>query len=297
MIFRKKTQKKKQKSKARLEKAPVKLPSRQPPKPYVPPAREVERQKTDEKKPSDPYNAEKEFLNVFRQLTTRHRVFDVWRDFIVMFACTLSNVTDMAHYREREERYLKIIRKYNKQEQALFPELIGHTVETLERNQEQDFLGDIYTKLNLHDEGRKQFFTPYCVCQTMAEITMQDIAEQVEKQGYITINDPCCGAGATLIAGINTAKRRLEKANLNFQNHVLIAAQDIDETVALMCYIQLSLLGVAAYVKVGNSLTEPMCEGDALDNYWFTLMYFSNVWTMRRMFKKIGLLEEAGKKG
>ena len=96
-------------------------------------------------------------------------------------------------------------------------------------------------------------------------------------------SDCCCGGGATLIAGVNTAKRLLGKEGLNFQNHVLVSAQDIDETVALMCYIQLSLLGVAAYIKVGNSLTEPMTDSDTLENYWFTPMYFSDVWAMRRI--------------
>ena len=79
-------------------------------------------------------------------------------------------------------------------------------------------------------------------------------------------------------------EKQLEKANLNYQNHLLVVAQDIDETVALMCYIQLSLLGVAGYVKVGNSLTEPMTDNDDKENYWFTPMYFSNVWVLRRIF-------------
>lgn len=46
----------------------------------------------------------------------------------------------------------------------------------------------------------------------------------------------------------------------------------------------LSLLGVAGYVKVGNSLTEPMTDNDNKENYWYTPMYFSPVWTMRRIF-------------
>lgn len=116
---------------------------------------------------------------------------------------------------------------------------------------------------------------------------MEDVAERVNKDGYITLNDSCCGAGATLIAGINFARKRLEKANLNYQNHILVSAQDIDTVVALMCYIQLSLLGVAAYVKVGNSLTEPMTANDSLDNYWFTLMYYSQIWSMRRLLSII----------
>ena len=145
-------------------------------------------------------------------------------------------------------------------------------------------MGSIFMSLNLGDEHNGQIFTPYHVCELMAEMTMDNVVKKVEKDGYISINDPCCGAGATLIAGIHAARKQLEKANLNYQNHLLIVAQDIDETVALMCYIQLSLLGVAGYVKVGNSLTEPMTDNDNKENYWFTPMYFSNVWVLRRIF-------------
>lgn len=207
---------------------------------------------------------EKAFLEAFGRLTNRHRAWDVWRDFITMFACSLSNPLDKEHRDKREALYLEVIKKYNKQE--------------------QDFLGSIFMSLNLGNEHNGQIFTPYHVCELMAEMTMDDTVKKVEQDGYISINDPCCGAGATLIAGIHAARKQLEKANLNYQNHLLVVAQDIDETVALMCYIQLSLLGVAGYVKVGNSLTEPMTGNDNKENYWFTPMYFSNVWVLRRIF-------------
>lgn len=247
---------------------------------------------TDEKTPkSKPIEKRpdyrKAFLNTFQKLTYKHRSWDIWRDFIIMFACSLSNPVDKTHYDEREKRYLCIIQKYNKQEQALFPELAAHTVMALEKNPEQDFLGSIFMDLNLGSESGGQFFTPYHVCQLMADITIGDVAAQVEKDGYVTIHDPCCGAGATLIAGVHSARKQLEKVGLNFQNHILVAAQDIDEIVALMCYIQLSLLGVAAYIKVGNSLTDPITDSNSLDSYWFTMMYFSDVWTMRRMIHKV----------
>ena len=249
--------------------------------------------KKDEQKSIDP---KKEFLEIFKKLTYRHRAWDVWRDFIVMFACSLSNSADKEHYDEREKRYLRIIKKYSKTEQALFPELAAYTVMALEKNPEQDFLGDIFMSLNLGNGANGQFFTPYHVCDLMAKIAMgENVAQQVKEKGYITINDPCCGAGATLIAGIHEARRQLEKAGLNFQNHVLVVAQDIDEIVALMCYIQLSLLGVAAYIKVGNSLTEPMTTDDDGKNYWFTLMYFSDVWAMRRIFHRMDKLMKGDK--
>lgn len=73
----------------------------------------------------------------------------------------------------------------------------------------------------------------------------------------------------------------------SLHRNVLVVAQDIDEIVALMCYIQLSLLGVAAYIKVGNTFTEPIADGDSMKNYWFTMMYFSDVWATRRLVRKM----------
>lgn len=232
-------------------------------------------------------NPESDFLSTFNDLSGSYRTRDVWDDFVVMSACALSNPVDKTHYKERESRYLHIIGKYKKQEQQLFPTLFAQVVMAMELNPEQDFLGRTYTMLGLCDRKRKQVFTPYSVCRMMADITVVNVVNQVRENGYITINDPCCGAGATLIAVVNAAKRSLHEANLNFQNHVLVTAQDIDEIVALMCYIQLSLLGVAAYIKVGNTFSEPMVSGDSTENYWFTPMYFSDVWSMRRMVWKI----------
>lgn len=273
------------------------------PKPFVPPKipeyftpPAMPRRPPEKKAPTlrQAADTEKEFLKTFKALTYKHRAWDVWNDFIVMAACSLSNPVDKLHYEERERRYLRIIKKYDKEEQNKFPTLFAHTVMALEFNPEQDFLGKLYTRLGLQDEGRKQHFTPYNVCQLMAEIAMGDVVEKVRENGYITLDDPCCGAGATLIAGVNCAKRSLEKACMNFQNHILVSAQDIDETVALMCYIQLSLLGVAAYIKIGNTITDPMSPEDTLENYWFTPMYFSDVWAMRRAVHQMDRLLQKG---
>ena len=235
-------------------------------------------------------NAYREFIKIFKQLIYRHPPWEIWKDFVTLFACALSNPVDKSHYELREALYMDTIKKYNKQEQNLFPELVAKTVLALEDNPEQDFLGEIYMELGLGNNAKAQIFTPYHVCELMASITGGDFAEQVKKEGYITINDPCCGGGATLIASIHQAKRELEEVGLNWQNHILIIAQDIDFTVAMMCYIQLSLLGAAAYVKVGNALTEPMTTGDSLENYWFTPLYFSDVWSTRRLIKKMSSL-------
>ena len=57
----------------------------------------------------------------------------------------------------------------------------------------------------------------------------------------------------------------------------------------LMCYIQLSLLGCAGYVHIGNTLTDPMTGsilfGDGKSSTWYTPMYFSDAWRIRRALK------------
>ncbi len=216
---------------------------------------------------------------------------------MTMAACSISNAVDKSHFDAREETYLRIINKYNKQEQQLFPQLLACTVLALEEDPEQDFLGDIYTELGLNSKEHRQIFTPYHVCHFMAEITFGDLVAQVEEKGFVEINDCCCGAGATLIAAANVAKYKLSEVGLNFQNHILISGQDIDYVATMMCYIQLSLLGVAGYFKVGNSLTDPMADGDSLENYWFTPMYFSAVWGYRRIFRQLDSLMKGDSDG
>lgn len=171
-------QKKKKRKKATKPKA-VTLVAPQQPVEEIPQTTEPEKKeetpkqkKPVGKKSKKVLTPEKAFLEAFGRLTNRHRAWDVWRDFITMFACSLSNPLDKEHRDKREALYLEVIKKYNKQEQELFPELAAQTV----------------------------------------------------------------------------------------------------------------LAGVAGYVKVGNSLTEPMTGNDNKENYWFTPMYFSNVWVLRRIF-------------
>lgn len=263
-----------------------------PPKVMKPGAQSSAQKPEPQKMSPRSRTVQKEFLKTFHSLTERRRDWDIWTDFVTMAACSISNAVDKFHYEDREKLYLGIINKYNKQEQQLFPKLMAYTVLALEENPEQDFLGDIYTELGLNSKEHKQIFTPYHVCHFMAEITFGDLVAQVEEKGFVEINDCCCGAGATLIAAANVAKEKLDKANLNYQNHILVSGQDIDSLVTMMCYIQLSLLGMAGYFKVGNALTDPTTDKDSLDNYWFTPMYFSPVWHYRRVWYSVSKLSE-----
>ena len=108
-----------------------------------------------------PKDYQKEFLKTFQKISsTGHHSLEVWKDFVLMAACALSNSLDKEHFEEREERYLQTIRKYNKQEQGMFPELLAQLVMALENNPEQDFLGEAYMRLNLGSKTLQQRLLP-----------------------------------------------------------------------------------------------------------------------------------------
>lgn len=232
-------------------------------------------------------NLKNEFMRTFHILSYSHNKWDVWNDFIYMSACTFSNVFDKKNYAKREEEYLRIIKKYNTNEQKLFPKLLAKVVNALEENTNQDFLGSVYMNLDLGNKSAGQYFTPYDVSLFMAKLSLGNVVEEVKKKNYISINDCACGAGALLISGINEAKEQLSKAGMNYQNHVFVVGQDIDQTAALMCYIQITLLGVAGFVKVGDSLANPIDKNDTYENYWFTPMYFNELWQVRNLLNKL----------
>ncbi|OMF76738.1 N-6 DNA methylase [Paenibacillus glucanolyticus] len=228
--------------------------------------------------------AQKRFIELFKMLTHRHRAWQLWSDFIEITACSISNVFDRRHKNAREANYLRLIAKYNPSEQKIFPMLYAEIVNAFEQKPEQDFLGDLFMRLELSNHWRGQFFTPYNICQLMAQMQLPDLSQTITEKGYISVNDPACGAGATLIAFANEARSR----GINFQQSILFTAQDIDRTAALMCYVQLSLLGCGGYVVIGDSLRNPMTESD-LDgpDVWYTPFYFMANWPIRRKLQKI----------
>ena len=233
---------------------------------------------------------EKEFLNVFKRLSYSRNSWQVWTDLISAIACTLSNVTDRTqkHFEAREKEYAQCIEGLGSVE--AMAEILNIIVMALENEPEQDFLGKMYMNLNLRDPWKGQFFTPYNACKIMSQTTLGNVDRQIEERGYISICDPACGGGATLIAAANT----LKGSKYNFQNHVLFVGQDMNRVVAQMCYIQLSLLGCAGYICVGNTITNPLTgpvlfprenEGQEM---WYMPMLQSDVWQWRKIFHSLG---------
>ena len=241
------------------------------------------------------------FMKCFRIIANDRHYYTAWSEVIEMFALTIINPLTKTIYQSeenlksiwdnRESRYLKIINGYSKEKQELIPQMFACIVNEFENNPEQDLLGQIYMELEISSPVAGQFFTPYSVCQAMAEMSIdkKSLTKTIKEKGYATLNDCACGGGATLIAGINTAARMFKR--LNWRNHLLVVANDIDRICAYMCYIQLSLLGVAGYITIGDALIEPVVTDP--HRILYTPMYFSSVWSGRRLWHSVDKLVNA----
>lgn len=242
----------------------------------------------------------KRFMNGFKMLCNSKSPYTVWSDCMALFATTVANTSILplakeepfkSVYTGREKEYLRIINSYEKKEQKLFSQMFALLVEELELHPNQDLLGELYMMLQISNKNAGQFFTPYSVCEAMSNLTInrKELGKAVHKKGYVNICDPACGAGATLISASEICKGMFHK--YNYQNHIYFVGQDIDITCVHMCYIQLSLHGLAGYVVHDNSLMkpEPMLPDD-FEKIWFTPVWFNQVWTMRRLFHNQDIL-------
>jgi len=240
---------------------------------------------------------QKNIVKMLNSLEGSHSRWEIWQDFITMSAISISNTVDIAHREQREEMYLAISKKYSEKEMAVFPEMFAEVVNGIERNPDQDFLGELFMVLELSNEWKGQFFTPYDVCRVMAKMTIEGKAlkEKITQQGWISVNDPACGAGALLLAFANEC--RSPGIEVNYQTSVLFVAQDIDFLAGCMCYIQLSLMGCPGYVVIDDSIMRPSTSYDDRGliprdngNVWYTPFYFRPEWHWRRIWAQMDML-------
>lgn len=215
--------------------------------------------------------AKAEFKKIFNKLAYRHSPYDVFSDFVNMSAIAMSN--SMVFDRGREDDYMRIIKKYTKDEINMFPSLYAHVVMGLEAGF-CDFLGEIFMELELGNARAGQFFTPYHLSKLMSQISFDG---QVSDKGYLTVSEPACGCGGMIIALAETMLQR----DINPQQALYAECVDIDKTVAMACYVQLSLLHIPAKIIVGNSLTL-----EARDIF-YTPAYTMGFWNVKLTKKRI----------
>lgn len=222
----------------------------------------------------------KDVIELIEKTCEREHVYEVFTDFVKMFAISISNAVDKTQYDKREEVYLSIAKKYKK-EQLNNCALFMAYVTSLLSAKEEDVLGKLYMELGLASKAKAQEFTPTDISRVMSRLVFseEEINRCIEDKGYATINDASCGGGSTIIQALNEIKLQ----GFNYQKQVLVFAEDLDPIAVHMAYIQLSLLGVPAIVKEQNTLTLEV------KNVWFTPMFVLGGWERKLRSKKVNI--------
>ncbi|MCG3165598.1 MAG: hypothetical protein POELPBGB_01366 [Bacteroidia bacterium] len=143
------------------------------------------------------------FKAVFDKAAYGSSYEQVFDDFLtICIACVTRNPeTGLSYY---EDEYMSVIEPYKalgtlKYFPELFAELILYMEENKDNSQENDLLGAFFEQELSH--GRNgQFFTPFHVCQMMAEMV------RGEETKSANVLDPSCGSGRMLMAFAKESK-------------------------------------------------------------------------------------------
>ena len=184
---------------------------------------------------------------------------------IEILAISLSNLVHTEYYDEREKRYLNLIRGADLN--AII-KAVAYIMQWInEQGTPMDVLGPYHTWLGLDNKHTGQFFTPWNVACLMAELnlgTKKDIMARIEKEGYMTFDDPTCGAGGTLLAAAHV----LDKMGINYNEKAVFYGMELVPTTAYTCFVQCALYGLPAVICHGDSIKMDTYETFVSLAYW-----------------------------
>lgn len=207
------------------------------------------------RKPAQPITSttghKAELVKLMQGMAHRHDLWRVFSDFVEMAAVSIANACDRSNpdHATREARYMEIVKAYRPDELQDFARMLAHLAEALGCGLD-DVLGEVFMELELGSKWHGQFFTPFELCRLMAAVNLDGVRATVERQGFVTVNEPACGGGAMLIALAD----EMGRAGMNYQRQMHCVAQDLDLKAVHMAYVQLSLLHIPAVVIHGNTL-------------------------------------------
>lgn len=210
-------------------------------------------------------NYKEEIIKNINKLSGKYSTYEIFADWVQMQALSISQT--VRYLAKREIQYLDIAKKYSDEEIKIMCEMNGLLTLAFEDSMD-DVLGSIYMSREMGSSKLGQFFTPYHICQLLAR-TLD--TSDIEKQGYMYINEPSTGAGGNIIAYCEYLKDK----GYNYQTQVNVTAQDLDYKAVYMSYVQFSLLGIPAIVVQGNTLSESY-NGELNENTFVTPTFILN---------------------
>lgn len=200
--------------------------------------------------------AKEMIIKRINELSGKYAPYQIFYDFVEASAIAVANACTIRHddvWKEREERYQRIINKYQPEEVERLAEMFGLLVQSLQ-DEIEDVLGEVFMRSGCGNKHTGQFFTPFHLAALTAEL---DLPDEISEEHPHHLYEPSCGGGGLIIG----ACKAIHNRGINYQKCLKVTAQDIDCLGVYMTYLQLSLLGVDAVVAQGDTLCEPYSPG------------------------------------
>lgn len=197
----------------------------------------------------------KELIQMFENMSGRYSGYEIFSDWVKASALSVCNTCHIIHdsvWKEREQAYLDICRKYKQEELVLFARMLALLIDGLTEDM-TDVLGEVYMRAGLGSKIAGQFFTSFHLSELCARTGVDIQKIDPNSNEPILISEPSCGGGGMIIA----AAKVLRDNGINFQRRLRVVAQDLDWKGVYMTYLQLSLLGIQARVVQGDTLCNP----------------------------------------
>lgn len=192
--------------------------------------------------------SDNEFVRQFHKTMdkfTSHGKWYVFTDFLRL--ATDMYLSDRSPDNPHELHYMQTIGKYSHAEAQLFGELLAYAVGYM-RATNREIVSELWEEY-ASNEQLGQFFTPWSVCQLMADLNYSGIDwTQYTREKPCIVSDPSCGGGRTLFAV-------LKKVPANKMDSVLFHGIDIDGTVCRAAALNMLWFNANSYIVHGNALT------------------------------------------
>jgi len=203
----------------------------------------------------------KDFIRLLNANARSQSPAEKFRDWCELAYCAFAQLTAINEAREAalEERYMSIVHRYDEDLRFIresAPEMIA--IAQLEVGQGHvDFLGNVAGQMEVLNPGAGQFFTPYEVSYMMAQMLLDDASAIIERNGYITFQEPAAGSGGMVLACADVLQEQQHRPDIRMFVH----AVDVSTLAYYMLFLQLTWRVIPALVQRANTLTLEVFEG------------------------------------
>lgn len=199
-----------------------------------------------------PADLRKQFIKAFNSLARQRERHAVLADFLETAVCAIRKRTlpPGPEAEALEAQYMAVVKRNRAEDVRAMPELLALTTLAVQGGG-CDFLGQVVVELELPAEHMGQFFTPYDVSRMIAEMTFDTVDEIIAERGFVTVQEPACGAGGMILAAADA----IEARGFDVARQLYVDGTDVSITCFRMSYLQASLRGVPATIRHGNTLS------------------------------------------